>query len=328
MRHFWLLSASDIAWAYIALHTTKARAALGLGMATMAAHCFLAFFCLPFGAFSPCFPRLRGPWFMRIHTSPLLCGALALVLAACSSTSKDRTENWSADRLYSEARGELNSANFEKAVPLLERLEGRAAGTTLAQQAQIDKAYAQYKDGKGAEAIATLDRFMQLHPTSEAVDYALYLKGLINFSDNPGLFSWLSPQDLSERDQRAAKESFEAFKELTDRYPQSRYAPDAAQRMLYIVNALAAYEVHVARYYYSRGAYVAAINRAQMAIGDYKEAPALAEALEILEKSYDKLGMTDLRDDTRRVRQASFPQGGQGGAAAPEAKPAWWKFWK
>lgn len=262
---------------------------------------------------------------MRIAPSLMFVSTLALVLAACSSASKDRTENWTPDRLYNEARGELNSSNYEKAVPLLERLEGRAAGTTLAQQAQIDKAYAQYKDGKGAEAIATLDRFMRLHPTSPAVDYALYLKGMVNFNEGGGLFSWLSPQDLSERDQRAAKESFEAFKELVERYPHSRYAPDASQRMLYIVNSLAAYEVHVARYYYSRGAYVAAINRAQLALQDYKEAPALGEALEILEKSYDKLGMTQLRDDTRRVIEASYPAGR---APQAESEGAWWKFWK
>lgn len=262
---------------------------------------------------------------MRMHHSFLSLSVLALALTACSNTSKDRTENWSSDRLYNEARGELNSSNYDKAIPLLERLEGRAAGTTLAQQAQIDRAYAQYKDGKGAEAIATLDRFIRLHPTSPAVDYALYLKGMVNFNEGGGLFSWLSPQDLSERDQRAAKESFEAFKELVERYPDSRYAPDARQRMLYIVNALAAYEVHVARYYYSRGAYVAAINRAQLALQDYKEAPALREALEILENSYDKLGMTELRDDAKRVRETSFPDG-EGGQTT--RKSAWWRFWK
>lgn len=139
------------------------------------------------------------------------------------------------------------------------------------------------------------------------------------------MFSWLQRQDLSERDQRAAKESFESFKELVERFPDSRYAADAHQRMVYIVNALAAYEVHVARYYYSRGAYVAAINRAQLALQDYQDAPALGEALQIIESSYDKLGMTELRDDTRRVIQASFPAGADG---APAEKPSsWWKFW-
>ena len=136
------------------------------------------------------------------------------LLAGCSSTPEDKTAGWSPNRIYSEAKDELNSGAFDKAVPLLEKLEGRAAGTPLAQQAQLDKAYAQYKAGEKAQAIATLDRFMKLHPASPALDYALYLKGLVNFNDNLGLFSFISRQDLSERDQKAAKDSFEAFSEL------------------------------------------------------------------------------------------------------------------
>ena len=193
---------------------------------------------------------------------PLAAAALALV-AGCSSTPEDRTANWSPNRIYSEAKAELDAGGFDKAIPLLEKLEGRAAGTPLAQQAQLDRAYAHYKANEPAQAIAALDRFMKLHPTSPAFDYALYLKGLANFNDNLGLFAFLTRQDLSERDQRAAKESFEAFRELVSRFPDSRYTPDARSRMLYIANALAQYEVHVARYYYTRGAYVAAISRAQ-----------------------------------------------------------------
>ena len=121
------------------------------------------------------------------------------LLAGCSSTPEDKTAGWSPNRIYSEAKDELNSGAFDKAVPLLEKLEGRAAGTPLAQQAQLDKAYAQYKAGEKAQAIATLDRFMKLHPASPALDYALYLKGLVNFNDNLGLFSWISQQDLSVR---------------------------------------------------------------------------------------------------------------------------------
>ena len=168
---------------------------------------------------------------------------------------------------------------------------------------------------------------MKLHPASPAFDYALYLKGIINFNDDLGLFSWISRQDLSERDQKAAKDSFEAFRELVTRFPDSRYAPDARQRMVYIVNALAQYEVHVARYYYQRGAYVAAINRAQAALAEYKDVPALEEALYILMQSYDALGMTQLRDDTRRVLEASYPQSTyltQG--LKPRSNP-WWKLW-
>lgn len=269
---------------------------------------------------------------MRYDTSSiritLLC-SVAILLTACAGTTKeDKTANWPTDKIYSEARSEASSSNYDAAIPLFERLEGRAAGTPLAQQAQLEKAYAQYRNGDKAQAVATLDRFLMLHPTSPAADYAYYLKGIVNFNDQLGLFAWLNRQDLSERDQRAAKESFESFKTLVETYPDSQYAPDASQRMVYIVNSLAAYEVHVAQYYYSRGAYVAAISRAQQALQDYKQAPALAQALEIMEKSYDALGMTDLRDDTRRVIAATYPDGTAEAHAQAAKKTAWWRFWE
>ena len=252
---------------------------------------------------------------------------LAGLLVGCSSTTEDKTAGWSPNRIHSEAKDEMNSGAYDKAIPLFEKLEGRAAGTPLAQQAQIDKAYAHDKAGENAEAIATLDRFMKLHPTSPALDYALYLKGLVNFNDNLGLFSFISRQDLSERDQKAAKDSFESFGELVTRFPESRYAKDARQRMTYIVNSLAQYEVHVARHYYQRGAYVAAISRAQTALADYQGVPALEEALYILIQSYDALGMTQLRDDARRVMDSSFPQSEYLRSGFKDPSAPWWKFW-
>ena len=172
-----------------------------------------------------------------------------------------------------------------------------------------------------------MDRFIKLHPSSPALDYALYLKGVINFNDDLGLFSSITRQDLSERDQKAAKESFESFKELVSRFPQSRYSPDASQRMTYIVNSLAQYEVHVARYYFGRAAYVAAINRAQIAITDYQGVPALEEALFIMVKSYDALGMSQLRDDTQRVLIASYPQTEYLTRGFKGNSDPWWKVW-
>ena len=264
------------------------------------------------------------PRFPLSLISALLAAGL---LAACASPNEDKTAGWSTDKIYSEARDELNGGAYDKAVPLLEKLEGRAAGTPLAQQAQLEKAYAHYKGGEKAQAIATLDRFMKLHPASPAFDYALYLKGLVNFNENLGLFSWLARQDLSERDQKAAKDSFESFRELVTRFPESRYTPDARLRMTYIVNSLAQYEVHVARYYYQRGAYVAAISRAQSAITDYKDVPATEEALYILVRSYDALGMTQLRDDAQRVLQASYPNSSLLSTGFKAKDNPWWKFW-
>ena len=261
----------------------------------------------------------------QLSVVPLL--AAMLVAAGCSTTEVDKTERWSPNKLYSEAKDELNAGAFDKAIPLFEKLEGRAAGTPLAQQAQLEKAYAHYKAGDQAQALATIERFMKLHPASPALDYAMYLRGIVNFNDNLGAFAFLARQDLSERDQKAAKESFESFRELSTRYPDSKYTPDAMARMTYIVNSLAQYEVHVARYYYTRGAYVAAINRAQAALAEYRDVPALEEALYILVRSYDALGMAQLRDDARRVLEKNYPRSEYLGRGFKSTQDPWWKFW-
>jgi outer membrane protein assembly factor BamD len=260
----------------------------------------------------------------KLSAVPLL--ALAVLLSGCSSM-EDKDAKASPNKIYADARDEMSSGSYDKAVPLFEKLEGRAAGTPLAQQAQLEKAYAQYKASDPASALSTLDRFLKQHPASPAVDYALYLKGIVNFNDNLGMFAFIARQDLSERDQKAAKESFESFKELVTRFPDSKYANDARARMRYIVNALAGYEVHVARYYYTRGAYVAAINRAQNAITDYQEVPAIEEALFILMRSYEQLGMKQMADDARRVLEKTYPQSEYVTRGFKGPQQPWWKFW-
>jgi len=253
--------------------------------------------------------------------------SLALFLTACSSVSTDATANWSPNKIYAEAKDEMSAGAYDKAIVLFDKLEGRAAGTPLAQQSQLDKAYAHYKAAEAPQAIATIDRFLKLHPASPALDYALYLKGLVSFNDDLGLFSAVTRQDLSERDQKAAKDSFESFKELVTRFPDSRYSPDARQRMAYIVNSLADYEVHVARHYLSKGAYVAAINRAQLAVADHQGTPAVEEALYILVKAYDALGMSQLRDDAQRVLSSNYPQSSLTAGGLRKGAEPWWKFW-
>ncbi|MEZ0308594.1 MAG: outer membrane protein assembly factor BamD [Ramlibacter sp.] len=262
----------------------------------------------------------------KLSVVPVLVIGLAL-LAGCGSTKEDKADNWSPNKLLSEARAEMDSGAHDRAIPLFEKLEGRAAGTPLAQQAQLEKAYAQYKSNDQAAALSTIDRFVKLHPASPALDYALYLKGIVNFNDNAGTFAFLYQQDLSERDQKAAKESFESFRDLVTRFPDSKYSTDARSRMTYIVNSLAQYEVHVARYYYGRGAYVAAINRAQNALADYQDVPALEEALFILVRSYDQLGMTQLRDDARRVMEKTYPKSEYLSGGLKSKQDPWWKIW-
>ncbi len=253
---------------------------------------------------------------------------LCCLLTACANTPPvDETLDWSVDKIYKEAMGERNAGNFEKAVRLFDKLEGRAAGTPLAQQAQLEKAYAHYKASEQAQAIVTIDRFIKLHPASPALDYALFLKGLVNFNDNLGLFSSLSNQDLSERDQKSAKVSFEAFKELVERFPASKYAADAQNRMAYIVNSLAQSEIHVARYYMSKGAYLAAVNRVQQALTDYSGAPAHEEGLFILTQAYQALGLQDLRQDAFRVLEKNYPNSTYLGRNVTSKANPWWKPW-
>ena len=255
--------------------------------------------------------------------------AVATLLAACSSTPKDETAGMSNEKVYAEARDDAASGNYERAIKFYERLEGRAAGTLLSQQAQLELAHTYYKSGEKAQALATLDRFIKLHPSSPAMDYALYLKGLVNFNERLGLFSSFSSQDLSERDQQASKDAFLAFKQLTDQYPESVYAADARLRMTYIIHALAAYEVHVARYYYRRGAYLAAANRAQQAVQEFQQSPATEEALFIMARSYARLGLEQLRDDAQRVLKQSFPQSAylSAGERAQKGDKAFWQPW-
>ncbi len=267
--------------------------------------------------------RRAVPWGLVASTL-----SLSLLVSGCNTTPKEPEAQWSAERLYSEAKEESSSGNYERAAKLYERLEGRASGTVLAQQAQIERAYIFYKTGDRAQALVVIDRFLKLHPTSPAYDYALYMQGVVNFNDNLGLLGNLTRQDLSERDQQASRDAYQSFKQLAERFPTSIYADDARARMNYIVNALATYEVHVARYYFRRGAYLAAANRAQQVVQDFQQAPAAEEALYLMVQSYDRLGMNDLRDDASRVLQKSFPGTTfvAEGFDAPKSKP-WYKLW-
>jgi len=252
---------------------------------------------------------------------------LSIGLAGCGSTPNDESAQWSPDKLYAEAREEASAGNSERALKLYERLEGRAAGTTMAQQAQLERAFLLYRTQERAQALSVIERFLKLHPTSPAADYALYLQGLINFNDTLGLFSSLSRQDLSERDQQASRDSYQSFKQLVEQYPASKYAEDARTRMNHIVNSLAAYELHVARYYYRRGAYVAAANRAQQVVKEFQDSPSAEEALFLMVQSYDRLELTELRDDAQRVLRQNFPDSTLSSTGPRKPQRAWWQFW-
>ncbi len=246
----------------------------------------------------------------------ILAAAALLALAACSSVGSDTTDRLSAEQLYADAKSELAAGNWARARELLTRLESRYPFGRYAQQAQIYTAYSFYKEGESAQAIAAADRFLRLNPNHPFADYVYYLKGLASFNDDLGLFGRFIGMDPSTRDPKAMREAFDVFRQLVTRFPDSRYAADARARMNYLVTAMAQSEVNIARFYLERGAYVAAVQRAQGALRDFSGTPAAEEALSILVRAYDGLRLTDLRDDARRVLELNYP-GSRYLAAAP-----------
>ncbi|MCB1858665.1 MAG: outer membrane protein assembly factor BamD [Gammaproteobacteria bacterium] len=236
---------------------------------------------------------------------------LAFIIAGCSLLPDkiDETEGWSAQRFYNEASAAMAEGDYEQAIKYYEGLESRYPFGQYAMQAQIDVAYAYYKDGQPDAAIAAADRFIKLHPRNPYVDYAYYLKGLVNFDRNLGFIQRFVPTDTSQRDPNTTLNSFNDFAELARRFPDSEYTQDARKRMIYLRNNLAMHELHVARYYMKRRAYLAAANRAITVIEKYQRTPAVKEALEILLRAYDELGLDQLSDDAIRVLAANEQTG-------------------
>ncbi|MCZ6802461.1 MAG: outer membrane protein assembly factor BamD [Proteobacteria bacterium] len=239
----------------------------------------------------------------------LLSFLLVFLLSACSyfSEDEDDTINWDADRFYAEARGNLDSGDYSKAIENYQKLEARFPFGVHAQQALLDLAYANYKDEEPDAAVAACNRFIKLYPQNAHVDYAYYLKGLASFNKGKGIFQRFIPTDESQRDPDAALKAFQDFSELINRYPDSEYVEDAEQRMRYLRNILAKNEVHVANYYMRRGAFVAAVNRARYVIENFSRTPSVPEALLIMAKAYRILEMDDLSNDALRVLEHNYP---------------------
>ncbi len=245
-----------------------------------------------------------------MHLLKSLCIALALLfVSGCSllPDKVDETKDWSASKFYSEAKTALNDGNYETAIKYFETLEARFPFGPYAQQAELEVAYAYYKYDEADSAIAAADRFIKLHPRHPNVDYAYYLKGLINFNRGASFIDRVLPQDPSQRDPSYARKSFDDFQALLKNFPNSTYAADSRQRLIFLRNNLARYEIHVADYYMRRGGYVAAINRAKFLIEHYPQTPANADALAIMATAYRALGETALADDAERVLKLNFP---------------------
>jgi outer membrane protein assembly factor BamD len=257
----------------------------------------------------------------------LAAAALVFALAGCGlfPEVKDETANWSADRLYQTAHEAMLQGNYTRATKLFDQLEARFPYGRYAQQAILESAFANWRANEQAAAIAACDRFIRTYPNHPNVDYAYYLKGLVHFREDQGLIGYVYELDLSERDPKEMRSSFAAFKELTAKFPDSQYYQDSIARMRYLNNAMATYEVNVASYYYKRGAYIAAANRAQASLINFPQTPANEKALDILRASYVKLGMPQLAEDSQQILAKTYPDSRY---LTGTTDRSWWKFWQ
>ena len=245
-----------------------------------------------------------------MHSARFLVLLSVLVwLSGCAwfGEKEDETKDWSASRFFSEAKQEIASSNYQEAVRLFEKLQARYPFGRYAQQAQIEIAYAHYRDGEADQAIAAADRFIRTYPRHPFVDYAYYIKGLANYSRGVGVLEKLLPSDPTRTDTSTALRSFNDFSELVQKFPNSKYANDARQRMLFLRNNLAEYEVNVGRFYLERKAFVAAVNRGKYVVENYSRTPAVEKALAIMAEAYIELNMRDLAQDSQRVLNANYP---------------------
>jgi outer membrane protein assembly factor BamD len=280
-------------------------------------------------------PLLKVSQFNLPNATRLVGAAIfSLALCACGMFGAKKAEGpapaakGSTEALYKEARDELNSGGFTRAIEQLEKVQAADALGIYGQQALLDTAYAQWRNGDGALGLVTADRFLKQFPKGEGVPYALYLKGIINFNERSGILTSLSKEDLSERDPKTLSDAYDAFDRLIKEYPQSKYAAEASQRLTYIVNTLAKHEVGIALFYLQRGAPLAAINRAQDMLKLYTQTPAQEEALGIMAEGYKQLNLNDLRENALRVLKQNYPNSRHlaGGIYDAPAK-SWFKLW-
>ena len=256
---------------------------------------------------------------------------LPLILASCAifgdPTELDETKGWQADRIYAEGEQKMIDKDYDAALKYFQILDSRFPNGKYATQAQLEIAYAYYKKQDPVSTVAAADRFIKLHPNHPNIDYAYYIKGLASFNER-GVIEKYTAQEISDRDPKTLKVSFAALKELVERYPKSRYYKDATQRMIYLVNTLAQHELHVARYYMKRTAYLAALNRAKYVLEYYPNSSSVEEALVISISAYDYMDLNDLKADTLRILQTNYPQNPMVLGKVSNDERVWWKFWE
>lgn len=260
----------------------------------------------------------------------ILVLVFALLINGCAifgpPTELDDTKGMSAERIYQMGADKMRDKDYDKAIVYFGKLESRYPNGRYATQAQLETAYAHFKKQDPVLCVAAADRFIKLHPNHPNVDYAYYLKGLAVFNER-GIIEKLTKQQISDRDPRSLRDSFVTFKELVERYPSSKYAKDATQRMVYLANSLSEHELDVARYYMKRQAYLAAINRCKYVLEYYPQTPSVEESLVIMISAYDLMGLDDLKKDTIRILEKNYPNSAMFGKGAPTDERVWWKFW-
>jgi outer membrane protein assembly factor BamD len=261
------------------------------------------------------------------HLVVLAVCAAALGVAGCHRglSKKEEARMSNPEAIYERAHKELDNSNYEPAIRLYEALEARYPFSDSARQARLDLMYAYYKNREAESAVDAADLFIRENPTHPRCDYAYYIKGLVYFEETPNFIERFFRVDLTERPPVDGLKSFSAFQTLLQQYPRSIYAHDAERRMVYLRNRLANYEVEIANYYMRRGAYVAALNRAEYAIEHYDGAPSVRRALEIMVRAYRKMELPDLADRAEAVYHENFPD--RELPANKERRKSWWKFW-
>lgn len=246
----------------------------------------------------------------------LLICCLSALLNGCetfggkdSSVTEDKFAGYNEAQFHKEAKEALQNDSYQKAVELYEALEARYPFGNHSAQTQLDLAYAYHKNGDPEAALAAAERFIKTNPRNPHVDYAFYLKGLVSYNRGIGLMDRFLPTDSSQRDTNSEQEAYNIFQELIRRFPNSKYLPDAKQRMVALKNNIAMHEIHVAKYYLKRKAYVAAVNRCNLVLKDYQRTPAVPYALQIMEEAYTEMGLTHLANDAKKVFNTNYPQG-------------------
>ena len=259
---------------------------------------------------------------LRSLAIPCVLAVLAVAITGCRNRGEGEIKG-SPEFIYREAREDLDNSNWQAAVFKYEMLEARFPFSDPAKQGQLDLMYAYYRNHDNESAIDQADQFIRENPTHPRVDYAHYLKGLVYFEGGANWLERFFRVDINRRPPQEARQAFQSFQTLSQQFPNSPYAADARQRMIYVRNRLADYEIQVARYYMKRGAYVGAANRARGVIEQYDGAPATDEALQIAAAAYRKLGIEDLAGAVDTVRaQNQLPDG-----SSQKTDKPWWKFW-